>query len=169
MSALHCWVSFSCFVQAYYDMLNGASGYKWNEKWSSGKHGMHSLHYRYQHNAICVTSTLLTKNGNETRDWGRLVLICFCICRVFLRTNTQASGTLYKIVNSRYCTPVFLSYLLRCFCMSFNYGCVLWNLNNPFIKCLDVFMNNILRRVWPLPFVTHSCYLRVLQYLQYLL
>ena len=43
--SLHCWVSFSGFAEAYYDMLNGASGYKWNEKWSSGKHGMHSLHY----------------------------------------------------------------------------------------------------------------------------
>ena len=45
-----------------------------------------------------------------------------------------------------FCTPVVLSYLLRCFCMSY-YGCVLWNLSNPSIKYLDVCMNNILRRV----------------------
>ena len=50
-----------------------------------------------------------------------------------------------------FCTPVVL---LRCFCMSF-YGCVLWNLSNPSINSLDVCMNNILRRVWFLPF---NCY-----------
>ena len=31
-----------------------------------------------------------------------------------------------------FCTPVVLSYLLHCFCMSFC-GCVLWNLSNPSI------------------------------------
>ena len=60
-----------------------------------------------------------------------------------------------------FCTPVVLSYLLRCFCMSY-YGCVLWNLSNPSIKCLDICMNNILRRVWSLPFNCHTSTLHVI-------
>lgn len=42
---------------------------------------------------LCVGSPLLNKNGNVTREWGRLVLIGFCISRVFLRTNPQACVT----------------------------------------------------------------------------
>ena len=69
-----------------------------------------------------------------------------------------ANCILYRFA---FCTPVVLSYLLRCFCMSY-YGCVLWNLSNPSIKCLDVCMNNILRRVWSLPFNCHTSILHVI-------
>ena len=69
-----------------------------------------------------------------------------------------ANCILYRFA---FCTPVVLSYLLRCFCMSY-YGCVLWNLSNRSIKCLDVCMNNILRQVWSLPFNCHTSILHAI-------
>ena len=42
------------------------------------------------------------------------------------------------------------------------YGCVLWNLSNPSIKCFDVCMNNILCQVWSLPFNCHTSILHVI-------
>ena len=82
----------------------------------------------------------------------------------------QANCVLHRFA---LCTPVVLSYLLHCFYMSY-YGYVLCNLSNPSIKCFDVCINNILRRVWSLPFNCHTNILhvisaRVAQYLQYLL
>ena len=59
-----------------------------------------------------------------------------------------------------FCTPEVLSYLLRCYCMSF-YGCAVWDLTSPSIKSLDVCMNKVLRRIWSLPYNSHSGILHV--------
>ena len=59
-----------------------------------------------------------------------------------------------------FCTPEVLSYLLRCYCMSF-YGCAIWDLSSPSIKSLDVCMNKVLRRIWSLPYNSHTGILHV--------
>ena len=98
----------------------------------------------------CVKSVLhlghvLAENLQDDLDIQRC-------CSDFIK---RANCVLHRFA---FCTPVVLSYLLCCFCMSY-YGYVLWNLSNPSIKCLDVCMNNILRRVWSLPFVTQAFFM----------
>ena len=39
--------------------------------------------------------------------------------------------------------------------MSF-YGCAIWDLSSPSIKSLDVGMNKVLRRIWSLPYNSHT-------------
>ncbi len=64
----------------------------------------------------------------------------------------RANGVLLRF---GFCTPTVLTRLLRSYCMSF-YGCALWNLNHKMIKCLEVCMNKVLRRIWSLPYDCHT-------------
>ena len=54
--------------------------------------------------------------------------------------------------------PVILTRLFSSFCLSL-YGAALWNLSNPSLRSLEVAFNNILRKVWHLPF---NCHTRIL-------
>lgn len=69
--------------------------------------------------------------------------------RDFIR---RANGVLLRF---GFCSPKVLTRLLRSYCMSF-YGCALWELNSKSIKCLEVCMNKVLRRIWSLPYCCHT-------------
>ena len=52
-------------------------------------------------------------------------------------------------------SPHVFTYLFRAFCLSL-YGCALWNLSTGSIKSLEVSFNKILRRIWSLPYNSHT-------------
>ena len=54
--------------------------------------------------------------------------------------------------------PATLTHLFRSFCLSLH-GAALWNLSNPTLCSLEVAFNNILRKLWRLPF---NCHTRIL-------
>ena len=92
--------------------------------------------------AVTHLGHILTENLRDDLDIKR--------CRAdFIK---RANCTLHRF---SFCTPEVLSYLLRCYCMSF-YGCAIWDLSSPLIKCIDVCMNKVLRRVWSLPYNCHT-------------
>ena len=51
--------------------------------------------------------------------------------------------------------PVVKTHLFQSYCLSL-YGCTLWNLSCPGIRSLEVAFNNILRRIWHLPYNSHT-------------
>ena len=48
-----------------------------------------------------------------------------------------------------------LTFLLRSFCLSL-YGCALWRLDSKAITGIEVAFNKVLRRIWNLPFNSHT-------------
>ena len=54
--------------------------------------------------------------------------------------------------------PVTLTHLFNSFCLSLH-GAAIWNLSNPSLRSLEVAFNNILRKIWRLPY---NCHTRIL-------
>ena len=54
--------------------------------------------------------------------------------------------------------PVTLTRLFNSFCLSLH-GAAIWNLSNPSLRSLEVAFNNILRKIWRLPY---NCHTRIL-------
>ena len=50
--------------------------------------------------------------------------------------------------------PKVLTKLFESYCLSL-YGCVTWTVNNHQLKALEVAFNNILRKIWKLPYRCH--------------
>ena len=57
--------------------------------------------------------------------------------------------------NFKFCSPSTLTFLLRSFCLSL-YGCALWRLDSKAITSIEVAFNKVLRRIWNLPFNSHT-------------
>ena len=53
------------------------------------------------------------------------------------------------------CGPKVLTKLFESYCLSL-YGCVTWTINNHQLKALEVAFNNILRKIWKLPYRCHT-------------
>ncbi len=51
--------------------------------------------------------------------------------------------------------PAVLTRLFSSFCLSLH-GAAIWNLSNPSLHSLEVAFNNILRKIWRLPFNCHT-------------
>ena len=52
-------------------------------------------------------------------------------------------------------SPQVLTYLYSAFCLSL-YGCALWNVSSKHIQALEISFNKILRRIWNLPYNSHT-------------
>ena len=52
-------------------------------------------------------------------------------------------------------SPIVLTYLFHSFCLSL-YGCALWNISSKCLKTLEISFNKILRRIWNLPYNSHT-------------
>ena len=57
--------------------------------------------------------------------------------------------------NFKFCSPSTLTFLLRSFCLSL-YGCALWRLDSKAITSIEIAFNKVLRRIWNLPFNSHT-------------
>ena len=66
--------------------------------------------------------------------------------------------------------PATLTRLFCTFCLSLH-GAATWSLSNPALRSLEVAFNNILRKIWRLPFNCHtrytSSYCEIAQYIQF--
>ena len=85
---------------------------------------------------------MLTKNLDDRPD----------IMRVLKDINNKANSLLCTFSSA---DPFVKSYLLKSYCLSL-YGCVLWSLNSPTLKTIEVTLNKILRKVWYLPRESHT-------------
>ena len=47
------------------------------------------------------------------------------------------------------------SFLVKIYCLSL-YGCPLWALNSPSLKVIETALNKLLRKVWNLPYNSHT-------------
>ena len=56
--------------------------------------------------------------------------------------------------------PVTLTRLCNSFCLSLH-GAAIWNLSNPSLHSLEVAFNNILRKIWRLPYNCHTTILHL--------
>ena len=57
--------------------------------------------------------------------------------------------------NFKLCSPHTLTFLFCSYCLSL-YGCSLWRLDSPSMNLIEVAFNKILRRIWKLPFNSHT-------------
>ena len=64
----------------------------------------------------------------------------------------EANSLLFLFSNF---SPIVLTYLFRSFCLSL-YGCALWNISSKCLNTLEVSFNQILRRIWNLPYNSHT-------------
>ena len=77
---------------------------------------------------------------------------------IFLKTRNMvkmANCILYPFSGI---DPVTLTRLFHSFCLSLH-GAAIWNLSNPSLRSLEVAFNNILWKIWRLPF---NCHTRIL-------
>ena len=61
----------------------------------------------------------------------------------------------YTLCTFSFADPFVLCSLIKSFCLSL-YGAQLWDLSNKNIINLQVLFNKILRRIWNLPFNSHT-------------
>ena len=85
---------------------------------------------------------ILTSNLNDTED----------IVRAIKDMNRKANTVLYSF---RSADPFVKSYLIKSYCLSL-YGCVLWSMSTQSLKLIEISLNKILRKVWNLPFNSHT-------------
>ena len=64
----------------------------------------------------------------------------------------KANCVLYKFSAA---DPFLKSFLLKSFCLSL-YGSCLWSLSSPSINIMEIALNKLLRRIWNLPYNSHS-------------
>ena len=53
--------------------------------------------------------------------------------------------------------PFVKSFLVKTYCLSL-YGCLLWTLNSPSLKLIETALNKLLRKVWNLPYNSHTAF-----------
>ena len=85
---------------------------------------------------------ILTYNLDDRQD----------VIRAIKDLHRKANCVLYKFSAA---DPFIKSYLLKSYCLSL-YGCSLWSLSSPSIKLIEIALNKLLRRVWNLPYQSHS-------------
>ena len=93
-------------------------------------------------NSVCHLGHYLTYNLSDGEDI------------VFRSHDFLKKGNLL-FYNFKFCSPSTLTFLLRCFCLSL-YGCALWRLDSKAITGIEVAFNKVLRRIWNLPFNSHT-------------
>ena len=69
-------------------------------------------------------------------------------------------GDMVRKVNSLLCLfpnlpPVVITHLFRSLCLSL-YGCPLWNISSKAMYAIEISFNKILRRIWKLPYDSHT-------------
>ena len=93
-------------------------------------------------NSVCHLGHYLTYNLSDDEDI------------VFRSHDFLKKGNLL-FYNFKFCSPSTLTFLLRCFCLSL-YGCAPWRLDSKAITGIEVAFNKVLRRIWNLPFNSHT-------------
>ena len=51
--------------------------------------------------------------------------------------------------------PFIKCFLIKTYCLSL-YGCSLWSLSSPSIRIIEVAFNKLLRKIWNLPYNSHT-------------
>ena len=67
--------------------------------------------------------------------------------------NRKANSMIYTF---RYLDPFSMTFLFKMYCLSL-YGCILWSLSSSSLRRLQVAINKILRKIWNLPRMSHTC------------
>ena len=80
------------------------------------------------------------------------MMVLIIIIRAVKDLNKKANSILSIF---RSVDRVVKTYLIKMYCLSL-YGCHLWSLSSKSLNALQIVMNNILRKVWNLPFPSHS-------------
>ena len=93
-------------------------------------------------NSVCHLGHYLTYDLSDDEDI------------VFRSRDFLKKGNLL-FYNFKFCSPSTLTFLLRSFCLSL-YGCALWRLDSKAITGIEVAFNKVLRRIWNLPFNSHT-------------
>ena len=93
-------------------------------------------------NEVLHLGHILTYNLSDDRD-------ILSKCKDMIR---KANSLLCSFSNL---SPIVLTYLFRSFCLSL-YGCALWNISSKYLKTLEVSFNKLLRRIWNLPYNSHT-------------
>ena len=100
-----------------------------------------NLELQYQ-KQVSHLGHILTYNLDDRQD----------VIRAIKDLHRKANCVLYKFSAA---DPFIKSYLLKSYCLSL-YGCSLWSLSSPSIKLIEIALNKLLRRVWNLPYQSHS-------------
>ena len=74
------------------------------------------------------------------------------IIRATKDLHRKANCVLYKFSAA---DPFLKCFLLKSFCLSL-YGSCLWSLSSPSIDLIEIALNKLLRRIWNLPYNSHS-------------
>ena len=99
---------------------------------------------------------VLLKFSNKVLHLGHLLSFDLSdkddIIRATKDVNRKANLVLYTF---RRADPFVLTFLYKMYCLSL-YGCTLWSLSSTSLRCLQVAINKILRRIWHLPRNSHT-------------
>ena len=93
-------------------------------------------------NPVCHLGHYLTYNLSDDED-------------IVFRSRDFLKKANLLFNNFKFCCPSTLTFLLRSFCLSL-YGCALWRLDSKAITSIEVAFNKVLRRIWNLPFNSHT-------------
>ena len=74
------------------------------------------------------------------------------VTRVIKDLCRKANCILYTF---KFLDPVIKTFLFKSYCLSL-YGCILWSLSSASLKCLQISINKILRKIWHLPRHSHT-------------
>ena len=73
--------------------------------------------------------------------------------------QSKTRDMIRKVNSLFYCfpnlSPTVMTFLFRSYCLSL-YGSALWNLSSKSLKALEISYNKILRRIWKLPYSSHT-------------
>ena len=113
---------------------------------------------------------VLLKFSNKVLHLGHLLSFDLSdkddVIRATKDVNRKANLVLYTF---RHADPFVLTFLYKMYCLSL-YGCTLWFLSSTSLRCLQVAINKILRRIWHLPrnsYVYCPQYSKDFLYIQY--
>ena len=93
-------------------------------------------------NSVCHLGHILTYNLSDNND-------------IVFKSRDLLKKANLLFCNFKFCNPHTLTFLFRSYCLSL-YGCSLWRLDSPSMNLIEVAFNKILRRIWKLPFNSHT-------------
>ena len=74
------------------------------------------------------------------------------IVRVVKEMNCKANSILCTF---KWADPFIKCFLVKSYCMSL-YGSVLWSISSPSLKIIEVSLNKLIRKIWSLPYNSHT-------------